>query len=194
MDKRLDRSVGLFVVSLILVLVNYYFLRSIFLIYVLCGLLFIIAAAPVVYFTFNKRKSYQLKELSKIDTSTDFQFIFYLSELMKLAGFKDITFARQYGDSFFDILAQKDGEVVGVNGLLSKEKIQTTMLESTKEERDRLALSKVIVTTNATFSPSAVRYAQKHAIELWDRKVLGKLLDQSYQQQKVEQKGDSRGD
>lgn len=129
----------------------------------------------------KKRENYFIeRELIAIDTLTGLEFESYFANILLKLGYNaDVTKASN--DNGGDIIATKDGVKYVFQCKNYSDKVGNKAVQEVYSAKGIYKCDKAIVITNNYFTNQAIKEAEILSVELWDRKMLEKLLYNAFQ-------------
>lgn len=179
MSKKDNEKFKLFVVGIFLVLL-YYFLddSNDMLLYIVIGSM-ILGLSTWLYPLLSKRKRFSSAQLETIDMMSGNEFEEYTTFLLAKHQFQKIRQTKAHGDQGIDVIASKNGVTYGIQCKRWKKNVGNKAIQEVYAGIGYYALDKAIVLTNSSFTDSAKQLSKKLHVELWDRKTLTKMIEES---------------
>ncbi len=106
----------------------------------------------------------------------------YCAQLLDRAGFHNVEVTKASKDYGIDILAQKDGVSYAIQCKCYSGPVGLKAVQEAYAGRDYYDCMVGVVMTNQYFTSSAVEFADKLKILLWDRDALEQLTQTAYKQ------------
>ena len=97
-------------------------------------------------------------------------------EILLANGFDSVENTKASGDFGVDILASKEGMTYAVQCKCYHDKVGLEAVQEVYAGRDYYECHVAVVLTNQTFTPAAIKLADKIGVVLWDRNTLRDLL------------------
>jgi len=93
--------------------------------------------------------------------------------------FEQIKLTKDYGDQGIDVIATKNGITYGIQCKRWKKNVGNKAIQEVYAGIGYYSLDQAIVLTNSYYTESAKQLSQKLNVELWDRKTLTKMIEES---------------
>lgn len=120
-------------------------------------------------------KMHRLSQVREIDEMEGYDFEVYCAQLLDRAGFHNVEVTKASKDYGIDILAQKDGISYAIQCKCYSGPVGIKAVQEAYAGRDYYGRMVGVVMTNQYFTSSAVEFADKLKILLWDRDALEEL-------------------
>ena len=116
-------------------------------------------------------------KIEDIDLMSGYEFEKYISRLFQKMGYKAYA-TQESNDQGVDVIAEKGDVKIAIqtkcyNGVVGNSAIQEIVAGMKYYDAD-----KAMVITNSTFTRSAIEWADKNDVQLWDRKTLIEKIDE----------------
>ncbi|WP_077211806.1 restriction endonuclease [Bacillus dakarensis] len=121
------------------------------------------------------QKEYAVKStrIDEIDNMKGIEFEYFIAELLRSIGFKNVIVTKGSGDFGVDILATNiNGENTAIQCKRYKAKVGYDSIQQILAGKTKEKCKKAIVITNSYFTKPAFEAAGEFGIELWNRKRL----------------------
>lgn len=119
-------------------------------------------------------------DLEEVDQMDGFSFEYYVAELLKKNGYKQVVVTSGSGDFGVDITAYKDETKYAFQCKNYQSKLGVSPIQEVYSGAPKYNASVCIVVTNSYFTPHAVELANSLNVILWDREELSKLIQLSH--------------
>ncbi len=119
-------------------------------------------------------KEYQ--DIASIDGMDGHSFEYWCADLLKYNGFTNIKVTPGSGDQGVDIIALKDGEKYAIQCKRYSKDLSNKSVQEVNTGRTIYGCSKAAVMTNQGFTSGAVQAARAVDVQLWDRRVIIRML------------------
>ena len=116
--------------------------------------------------------------LEEIDQMDGFSFEYYIAELLKEHGFRQVVVTGGSGDFGVDITAVIGNTKYAFQCKNYQRNIGVTPIQEVYSGAPMYKASVCVVVTNAYFTPHAIELARSLGVRLWDRDVLYRLMGQ----------------
>ncbi len=123
----------------------------------------------------NINKGSYIYDENLIDSMEGHEFENYCSNLLKHNGFSRVQVTPGSGDKGIDIFAYKDNQKYGIQCKRSQKSIGTKAIQEVIAGKSYYNCDIAAVLTNNTFTDSAIDYANKTGVLLWDKNILKAL-------------------
>ena len=127
--------------------------------------------------TYNSQKKYSGISLADVDLMDGHDFEHYCADLLRYAGFTDITVTRGSGDQGADIIAYKDGEKYAIQCKRQNKSLGNKPIQEVFAGKAFYGCTSAAVMTNRDFTQGAIQAARATGVLLWDRDELCRLID-----------------
>lgn len=115
-------------------------------------------------------------DLQKIDQMDGFSFEYYIAELLKKHGYKQVLVTSGSGDFGVDITAYKDNKKYAFQCKNYQSKLGVSPIQEVYSGAPKYNASVCVVVTNSYFTPHAQELAKSLNVILWDRSMLARLI------------------
>ena len=117
-------------------------------------------------------------KLEEIDQMDGFSFEYYIAELLKEHGFRQVVVTGGSGDFGVDITAVIGNTKYAFQCKNYQSNLGVTPIQEVYSGAPMYKASVCVVVTNAYFTPHAIELARSLGVRLWDRDVLYRLMGQ----------------
>jgi hypothetical protein len=117
--------------------------------------------------------------ISDTDFMNGYQFENFVAMLFNHFGYKTIV-TPSSGDQGIDIIAEKDGERVGIQAKCYSSAVTNSAIQEVSAGIVHYGCTKGIVVTNNNFTKSANALADSNQIILWDRQKLSEIINEVF--------------
>lgn len=126
----------------------------------------------------DRQKNSQLAgvDLQEVDQMDGFAFEYYVAELLKKNGFKNVLVTNGSGDFGVDITACKNNVKYAFQCKNYQSKLGISPIQEVYSGAPKYNASVCVVVTNSYFTPHAHELAKSLNVLLWDRTELEKLI------------------
>lgn len=132
-----------------------------------------------IYKNYNANKINSYNELIYIDNLPNgWQFEHYTANLLKKIGYSNVKVTNGSGDYGVDVLASKDGVRYAIQCKLYSNPVGNKAVQEIVSGKIYYNCDKAVVITNNYFTSAAQKLANATGVELWDRNVLSRLINQ----------------
>ena len=138
----------------------------------------IIAAFKLIFTGSVKSRNRLAARLEEIDQMDGFSFEYYIAELLKEHGFRQVVVTGGSGDFGVDITAVIGNTKYAFQCKNYQRNIGVTPIQEVYSGAPMYKASVCVVVTNAYFTPHAIELARSLGVRLWDRDVLYRLMGQ----------------
>lgn len=145
--------------------------------FILTSISFIIYITLIFYPIISKKKRFSKAQIKNIDKMSGIEFEKYTKFLLEELDYKKVRITKSVGDQGIDVITNKDGIKIGIQCKRHKKNIGNKAIQEVHAGIGYYSLDKGIVLTNSYFTNSARTLANKLDVELWDRKKLIKLIE-----------------
>lgn len=127
----------------------------------------------------NSNKLNTYNELAYIDNlSNGWQFENYIANLLKKLGYSNVKVTSGSGDYGVDVLASKAGIRYAFQCKLYRNPVGVKAVQEVVSGKIYYNCDKAVVITNNYFTSAAQKLANATGVELWDRNVLWRSINQ----------------
>ena len=125
----------------------------------------------------NVNKQTKKTTLHDIDRMSGKEFEEFVAELFKKLGY-ETSITKASADQGIDVLATKQDTTIGIQAKCYSGQVGNHAIMEAVAGCKYYKANKCMVITNSTFTPSAIKLAEANDVELWDRNVLEKKMDE----------------
>ena len=143
---------------------------------------YVLLAIPIAIFWIGKTIAGGIAALSgvgrsrydgiDIDSMDGISFEFFIADLMRHNGFRNVKQTKASGDYGVDVLGEKNGLRYAVQCKRYTGKLGIKPVQEVFAGAEMYGADVCVVATNSTFTQAAETLAQKIGVELWDRKLI----------------------
>jgi len=184
MSKKENERFGVFSMGVFL-LIFYILFDSTYdvILYISLAAIFL-GLLALLYPLLSRRKRFSNAQLEHIDVMTGNEFEAYTAFLLAKHQFEQIKQTKDYGDQGIDVIATKNGITYGIQCKRWKKNVGNKAIQEVYAGIGYYSLDQAIVLTNSYYTESAKQLSHKLKVELWDRKTLTKMIEESLEQVK----------
>ena len=117
-------------------------------------------------------------DLSAVDYMDGHDFEYWCADLLRHNGFSNVRVTQGSGDQGVDILAQKDKRQYAIQCKRYSKSLGNRPIQEVNTGKTIYGCTVAAVMTNQYFTKGAVDAARAVGVQLWDRDVLSKMLEQ----------------
>ena len=117
-------------------------------------------------------------DLSAVDYMDGHDFEYWCADLLRHNGFSNVQVTQGSGDQGVDILAQKDKKQFAIQCKRYNKSLGNRPIQEVNTGKTIYGCTVAAVMTNQYFTKGAVDAARAVGVQLWDRDVLSKMLEQ----------------
>ena len=107
-------------------------------------------------------------------------FEYFCSDILKKNGFSNVRVTKGSGDFGVDILCSKDNLLYAIQCKKYASKVGSHAVQEVYSGKDYYNADVAVVLTNNYFTPAAVDIAEQLDVYLWDKKVLDKMINVTF--------------
>jgi HJR/Mrr/RecB family endonuclease len=117
--------------------------------------------------------------INDTDFMNGYQFENFVALIFNHFGYKT-TVTPSSGDQGIDVIAEKDGEKVGIQAKCYSNAVTNSAIQETTAGIAHYKCTKGIVVTNNNFTKSAIALAESNQIILWNRQKLAEIITEIF--------------